>query len=342
MSADNLNLTVVCKGEVVSSNLPAFREAVTLFVSGVNRSLTTDAQFGQAKDDVKLLQTVEERIKAAKEKALRDAEQLHALFSELDESSEEVRAARLDLQKQIERQEKSVKAQLVADAINKLECAPHLRLKAFGSTVELSIKGKRTIDSMTKALNIIVGSLNVQINATKSVIAEWEETNGERVPDSDQLELETAETVRLKLQARTNERKATEERKRMQDEQERERKRLADEIANERAERLKAEAQTQAAAPVAKQAAERPPVVIAPLVESAPVATPAPRESFALSAEESEEEELARFRALIRNAFAPVKAAREALKYPQNILLAKEFASIVRVAFVGMEKGGKA
>ena len=335
MSADNLNLTVVCKGEVVSSNLPAFREAVTLFVSGINRSLTTDVQFGQAKDDVKLLQTVEDRIKAAKEKALRDAEQLHALFSELDESSEEVRAARLDLQKQIERQEKSVKAQLVADAINKLECAPHLRLKAFGSTVELAIKGKRTIDSMTKALNIIVGSLNVQINASKAVIAEWEEANGERVPDSDQLETETAETVRLKLQARTNERRAAEERKRMQEEQERERKRLADEAAAERVARIKAE--VQAAVSVAEQVTEHLPVGAAPA--PAPVAEPAPQESFTLAAEESEAEELARFRALIRSAFGPIKSAREALKYPQNILLAKEFASVVGDAFKRMEGG---
>jgi hypothetical protein len=331
-----LNLTVVCKGEVVSSNLPAFREAVTLFVSGINRSLTTDVQFGQAKDDVKLLQTVEDRIKDAKEKALRDAEQLHALFSELDESSEEVRAARLDLQKQIERQEKAVKSQLVADAINKLECAPHLRLKAFGATVELAIKSKRTIDSMTKALNIIVGSLNVQINAAKAVISEWEETNGERVPDSDQLALEQAETVRLKLQARTNERKAAEERKRMQEEQERERKRLADEAAAERAARIKAEAKVADPAPAPETA---PTAAPAPANPVAPVATPAPKESFALAAEESEAEELARFRALIRNAFAPVKSAREALKYPQNILLAKEFASVVGAAFVRMEGG---
>jgi hypothetical protein len=318
--SENLTLTVVCKGEVISSNLPQFREAVTMFVGAINRSLSTDQQFAQAKDDVKMLSGIEERITEAKDKALRDAEQLHALFSALDESNEEVRTARLDLQKQIERQEKTVKSQLVADALNKLECAPHLRLKNFGSTVELAIKGKRTIDSITKALNVIVGSLNTQINAAKAVIAEWEEANGERVPDADALALEQPETVRLKLQSRTDARIAAEDRKR-----------LADEAADERAARVKAEQEhaKPASDPIYEQVAPEP----------ADVIEEKPQKSFALEADESESEELAKFRATIRNAFAPIKSARESLKHPQNILLAREFAAIVGDAFKRMEGG---
>lgn len=346
--SDDMTLSIVCKGEVLSSNLPEFRDAVVAFVGAINRELVTDEQFGQAEIDVKRLKSIEEGTLAAKEKALRDAETLHALFVSLDEIAEIPRQARLDLSSLIDRQKKAVRAQLVADALNRIECAAHLRLKNFGSAVESSIKGKHTLDSMQKALDIIVGSLNAQIAASKAVIAEWEAANQERVPDADVLEIEQPETVRLKLQARTDARKAAEERKRLEEEQARERKRLADGAATERAARLQAEA---AAAPqLATEPQAQEVTTPAPIVESLPTSEPAsepasestsePAQEFALTAEESEEEELARLCFAIRAAFLPIRSVRESLKHQRNIDLAKAFANNVNVAFKWLEKGG--
>jgi hypothetical protein len=333
--SDSMTLSIVCKGEVISSNLPEFRDAVTAFVGAINRDLVTDEQFGQAEIDVRRLKSIEEATLAAKEKALRDAETLHALFVSLDEIAEIPRQARLDLSSLIDRQKKAVRAQLVADALNRIECAAHLRLKNFGAAVESSIKGKRTLDSMQKALDIIVGSLNSQIAASKAVIAEWESANQERVPDADALEIEQPETVRLKLQARTDARKAAEERKRLEEEQARERKRLVDEAAAERAARLQAEAAAPQPAP-APQAQES--AAPAPIVESLPASEPV--QEFALTAEESEEEELARLCFAIRAAFLPIRSVRGSLKHQRNIDLAEAFASNVNVAFKWLEKGG--
>jgi Tfp pilus assembly protein PilV len=324
--SDSFTLSIVCKGEVVSSNLPEFRQAVAALVGSINRNLTTDNDFAQAKTDVKKLTEVEARIADAKDKALRDAEQLHALFSALDDANEEVRAARLDLQKQVERQEKAIKAQLVADALNRIECAAHLRLKNFGAIIEGSIKGKRTLDSIQKALDVIVGSLNAQITAAKAVIDEWETANQERVPDADLLEIEQPETVRLKLQARTAERKAAEERKR-----------LADEAAAERAARIKAEAEAKA------QEKPQEDRVYAPAGEPLPtqvLPASAAKQEFALTAEESADEELTRFISGVRAAFAPIKTLRQSLKNARNIELAQAFASGVNAAFNQLLKGG--
>ena len=328
---ENLELTIVCEGKVISSNLPEFREAVTMFVGAINRDLATDEQFGQAEIDVKRLKGMEDAIATAKDKALRDAEQLHALFTSLDEISDIPREARLDLSDLIERQKKAVRAKLVADALNVINCFPRLRFKTFGSIVENALKGKRTLDSMRKALDIIVGTLNESLAASKAEIAEWEKANSETVPDAETLELEPAESVRLKLAARTQARVAAEEKKRLEAEAEKERQA-----------RMKAEAEAKAAAQAAV-------VVPAPVAETpAPMATPADPVAVVAPApiatapteDENESEELARLVATIRAAFAPIKAVRQSLKHAANVALATAFADAVLPAYETLSKGG--
>lgn len=330
-TTEPLALAIVVKGEVVSSNLPEFRDAVKFFVGAINRDLVTDDQFNQADVDAKRLKALEEAIAAAKQKALADAVTLHALFTALDDSSEEIRKTRLDLENQIKRQKESVKSQLVADALNKVDCAPHLRLKTYGSIVENAIKGKRTLDSMEKALSQIVGSLNEQLAATKAVIAEWEAAN-EICPDAETLALEPAETVRLKLQQRTQARIAAEEKKR-----------LAHVAEEERQKRIAAEAEA--------KAAQAPPAVAPVVVNETPVRetqaplsytreTQAPAPSAAEVATEDEAAERARFVAIVRQAFVPIKEARAALKFPNNRTAALAFTNGVLEHWETLSKGG--
>jgi hypothetical protein len=328
-----LALAVVVEGKVLSSNLPEFREAVKKYVGEINRDLVTDDQFVQAQQDVKNLQSMEDAIKAAKEKALRDAEQLHTLFSQLDQIGEIPREARLSLSKLIESKKESIKAQMVADALNKIICAPHLRLKTFKSVVESSIKGKRTLESMEKALDVIVGSLNESITAAKAVIAEWEKANDETVPDADTLMLEPAESVRLKLQARTQARIEAKEKKR-----------LADEAENERQARLKAEAEVKAAQEAAAPPAPAPSPVPSPSVNATPPAPPATTTPPAASApeEETEAEELARICALVRAQLVSLKPIMDGAKHANNILRIRAFRAAVNPAFAEMQKGGEA
>jgi hypothetical protein len=56
-------------------------------------------------------------------------------------------------------------------------------------------------------------------------------------------------------------------------------------------------------------------------------------ENLVLSAVETEAEEMARFRAMIVAAFAPVKIARESLSYPRNVSKAQIFANALTKLF---------
>lgn len=328
---DLMALSVIVKGEVLSSNLAEFRESVKKFTAEINRDLCTDEQFGQAEIDVKSLKKLEEVHALAQERTLSQAEGINALLKELSESSEEVRKIRLDIESLIKREKERVKSRLIADALNKIECAGHLRLKTFASVVEGSIKGKRTLDSINKALSEVVETINEQLSASAAVIAEYEVQN-EIVPDKETLVLGNAENVRLILAQRKQAREAGEEQKRLQ--------KIAD---DERNERIKAQAEAKSAIEAQALHVETKPVIetelkLAPVVgHVAPVSNPAPEVE-----DEPEAQELARLISMIRDAFAPIKAARQSLKYPHNILLASEFAAAVLPAFQTLQKGGGA
>jgi DNA repair exonuclease SbcCD ATPase subunit len=310
-----MELAVVVKGEVVSSNLPEFREAVAMFISGINRDLKTDAEFGQAEGDVKRLRAVEDGIKTTKARALAQAESLNALLSELDESDAEVRKTRLELENQIKRQKEAVRSQLVADALNAIQCAPHLRLKTFGSVVEGSIKGKKSLDSIKKSLREISGSINELIANCKAVIEEWETSTGEICPDKETLMLGNPDNVRLVLAQRTQARMAAEEKKR-----------LEEAAQAEREARMKAEAEAKAAPA---------PNVTTPTLVALPAPTPA-----SPTVELTEAEEMAAFQRTLQNAFAPIKAAREGLNHSNNIQRAKAFALALNDAWKLLKGGG--
>lgn len=325
-----LELAVVVEGKVVSSNLPQFRAAVTAYVAAINRELKTDADFGQASNDVKNLERIEAGIKKCKAAALAQAETLHALFAELDEADDEARKVRLDLQALITTKTKQVKAALVSTALNQVNCAPHLRLKTFGSVVENAIKGKRTLASMEKALNEIVGSLNEKIDECQTIITGWQLDNGEIVPDAETLVLGNPDALRLELARRKQARDAAEEKKRQQA--------IIDE---ERNARIKAEAESEAKRleyeARAAQTAPEPRLAPAPAQEPqafAPV-TPSP-----IKHDTAEADEMAAFQAVLQNAFAPVKHARAALKFPNNILRAQAFAAALGSAWNDL-KGGQ-
>jgi hypothetical protein len=352
-----MELAVVVKGEVVSSNLVEFRTAVTAFVAAINRNLTTDLEFGQAEDDVKQLKKLEEVHKLSMERVLEQASGINALLKELEQSGAEVSKVRLELEKTIKSRKEAVKSQLVSTALNKLECAPHLRLKTFGSVVENSIKGKKTLESMEKSLAQIVGSLNEQLKASKAVIAEYE-ANNEVVPDADTLMLGNAENVRLVLAQRKQAREAAEEKKRLE--------KLAE---DERNARIKAEAQAKAereqaqresaigqtvlvetvAAPIATSAhcnCETPGAHFHPgsngkfcavcgkdILPSAP-AVVAPGQATA-------EEEMSIFMNVCLNAFAQLKTARAEIKHEENAVKIDAFRGAINAAWKVL-KGGAA
>ena len=154
-----LSLTIIpaieVRGEIITSNFSEYRAAILEGVASINLALTTDEEFGQADLDAKTLTSVEGALKTCKESCLAQAVQPQALFDEIDETSEEVRKARLNLENQIKKRKEEVKSELIEDALATYDIDPRDARKQFLPGLQNAIKGKRTLDSMRTALSVI-------------------------------------------------------------------------------------------------------------------------------------------------------------------------------------------
>lgn len=326
-------LTIEAKGEVITNNIGEFREMVREALASLNLAPSTDEEFGQAELDAKALKDAEARVTDAKAKALADAEELNAMFVALDETSEEIRAARLGLEKAVAKRKEEVKAELIAEAIDKLECAPRLRQATYGRSVSDAIKGKRTLDSMRSALAVMVGIHNGAIAKNRKAIESFVKAHGEElVMDSQELEVKSPDNVEVELRRRFEAKKAAEERKR-----------LEAEAAAARAAEAKAKADAAAAvAEVSKPAKctldidpfpgkpTPPDLPKPPKIGSIPVGSQSAPPAGAII---TQEQEWDCFCVLVREAFGPLKEARMNLKHSANQERAAAFATAVGTAW---------
>ncbi len=154
-------LHIVINGGVSASNLDEFKETALGAIRSVNRELTTDVHFADAKKAVKWCSDIEDRIKAAKDHALSQTASIDALFRTMDEISAEARTVRLDLDKLVKVREAAIKSDIVASGVAAF--AKHIRelnaampkdfMPAIPTDFGGVIKGLRTIDSITNAVD---------------------------------------------------------------------------------------------------------------------------------------------------------------------------------------------
>ena len=304
-------LSIETRGEVIASNVDEFRELVRGALANINRDLTTDEHFGQAELDVKALKGAEDAVKAAKEKALADAEQLNALFRALDDTAEDIRAPRLELEKLIAKRKDEVKNELITEALGRLDCALRLRAGTFGRSLTEAIKGKRTLDSMRKALDVMVTTHNAMIGKCRIAIDTFTWEHGkELVMDAEDLEVRGLDNVQAELRRRLELTRAEEERKRLAAE----------------AEKAKAEVEQ-----MKRDAAEPSKPPLPPIGTSIPRTAPTPARQAPTEMEVAAE--WSAFKAKVVAAFGPVKEARAALQSPENVAKAAAFAEAVGKAW---------
>ena len=180
-------LLVKVEGKVVASNLAEFKEHALAVFEGINRNLTTDQEFADAKATVKWCGDVEGKLKAALQHARAQMGDIDELFRVVEEVTEAARRTRLDLDKLVTKRESEVKIEIVqnrARAFSEHCAALHKRI---GMTCRLTegadfggaIKGKRNLESMNAALDALLANLKVEANAT----ADRAEVNAKSVPD---------------------------------------------------------------------------------------------------------------------------------------------------------------
>lgn len=311
---ETLTLTVEAKGEVLSSNLVEYRAAVRDALSKLNRDLQSDEDFGQAELDVKGLKHAEEVVREAKRKALEDAESLHAFFSALDESAEEVRQARLELEKLIRERKERIRKELVEEALSEIDCDPGLKSK-FSGMIDSAIKGKKTVDSIKKGLRSVVIAVNAGIGESRKLIAAYKALHGDySVPDENQLELAGAASVKIELQRRADLKKADEEKARLMEEAAQ---------ARREAEEARKESGQEKEAPTPS--------------DTPPQLTPDPLEQ----PQDTALAEWERFKGVLLAAFGQIRNAKQNLIFPRNKERAEFFARTVNEAWKIADKGGQ-
>ena len=320
-------LNVSAKGEVLSSNLAEFRASVKTVLDSIKLTPETDEEFGLAEQHVKMLKGAEDTVKAAKEKALKDAESLHQFFAALDDSSAEIRTARLTLEKKIAEEKEKIRNNLVDDALARLECAPHLRKREFGNAMAEAIKSKRTIKSIEAALDAAVAKANKDITTNREIIREYIDVcGGTLVLDEDELETKPIFYVEAELRRRRDVAKAAAERARLEEEARK---------AQEEAQRAKAELEEQGKPPVPPSPAVINMTAFEPEPEPVRAKAPAPSPAPA-----GEEVEWRQFKNAVFDVFAQLKEARGKLAHPNNKRRVAYFAQAVNEAWKVCEAEG--
>jgi hypothetical protein len=302
MKTEILTLAIEAKGEVISSNFPAFAGMVRARLGEINRELATDEDFDQADSDAKAIANAEAALKEAKEKALADAEQLHQLFEQIDGLSGDLAKARLDLTKQITKRKEEVKAELVDAALAGFDIDPAMARREFTKAIADAMKGKRTVETMRQAATVYVTIRRATIHKSRAAIESFEAAHGaELTMDKRELELKTPDSVDAELRRRFEAAKAAKEAEQ-----------LRAEVAAAKAEADKANAlREEAAKPAAPPAAPKVEIQ-APVIEGEAITA---------------DEEWFAFKAAVILAFTELKAARGKLTHSKNTAKAQGLAN---------------
>lgn len=303
------SLDMVVTGEVVRGNLDLFKQAITDGLEALNMEPETDEEFGQAELDVKGLKEAENIIKSGKEEALKQAEDLQALFDELDESGEKVRLARLDLEKKVKSKKEEIRQDILAAELEKVEAVSQ---EHYRSRIETAMKGKRTLKSWRDAAKKERIAINSEVSKAHEVIDRYTAKHGDKVAlDCNKLELMGTEALETELQSRVA--------------------RLAAEEARKKAEAEAAAAKAEAEA-AKKQAAEasKPPLPDPPFED--------PPKVDKLQVGRSEDQRKADaewqvFKGRVFAALKPLKEARDDLEHTINQERAAHFSNAVNAAW---------
>lgn len=254
-------LLVELVGEVRSTNLTTWQQAVTARIQAISTDLQTDEDFAVAEKTVKFLDDGEKRLDLVKSQALAQTATIDELFRTIDSLKAEMRAKRLNLDKLVKARKESIRAEIVAEGAKALQ--DHIAglnaqigkpyMPAVPADFAGAIKGKKTVASLRDgvaselarakiAANDIAGRIQINMRALVDRASEHKGL----FPDAAQIVLKAPEDLDALITARIAEHAA-----KMQAERERI---AAEERAKiEREERARIEAQARAEA----EAAER-------------------------------------------------------------------------------------
>jgi len=154
-------LHIMVKGEVTESNLTEYKEYAVSVFSAINKDLTTDEDFANAKSTIKWCKEIEDNIKAAKQHALGQTGSIDRLFKDLDSVDEIARKHRLDQEKLVKIRENAIRVEKLN--VGKKSLSDHistinstlgkLSLPNIPVDFAAAMKGKRTVVTLQSAVD---------------------------------------------------------------------------------------------------------------------------------------------------------------------------------------------
>jgi len=154
-------LAVQIRGEVITSNLPAFRTAAEQYIASIKTDLQTDEDFVNAAATVTFCERAEKEIEIAMDAAIAQMASVDELMRTGNHVREQLRTKRLALDKLVESRKKQIKENAVAERRGKF--TEHVAaINAELKTVEIvvatpdfvgAIKGLKTIASLYDKLD---------------------------------------------------------------------------------------------------------------------------------------------------------------------------------------------
>jgi hypothetical protein len=226
-------LALQIRGEVVTSNLPAFREAATAFIESIKTDLATDEDFVNADATVKFCGEAEASLEAARASALGQTASIDELMKTIDFLKDQFRTKRLALEKLVDSKKKSIKEAAIAKVrdeyvthINGLEkeIDPVRLVIHPGPDFVAAAKNKRTLASLHDALNTELANAKIKADAAAKLVREnlsWYDDNVEECgflfADLATIGAKGADDFRLIVRTRITDHRQAEQ-KRKQDE----------------------------------------------------------------------------------------------------------------------------
>lgn len=196
-------LLVELVGEVRSTNLTTWQQAVTARIQSISTDLQTDEDFAVAEKTVKFLDDGEKRLDVVKSQALAQTASIDDLFRTIDSLKAEMRAKRLNLDKLVKARKESIRGEIVQEGVKAF--ADHIAAlnaqigKPYMPPVPAdfagSIKGKKTVASLRDGVATELARAKIAANDIAGRITINLATLRERASDHAHLFPDTAQIV---------------------------------------------------------------------------------------------------------------------------------------------------
>lgn len=158
------NLVLTTESKVLSTNIVEFEKQAEQFLATLTRKFETDDDFAAAKEEVKTLKEVEDKIRAAIKSA--QSGEIAALIASAENIAERFRQERLARDKLVKLKESEIKQNIINGALDeiseirsKYESSVSLALEqtmpksAITNRLEEATKNKRKLDGLVKSVN---------------------------------------------------------------------------------------------------------------------------------------------------------------------------------------------